>query len=320
MIRLLRAEVVRLLSRRFTVIALLAVLAAVGAFQLVVNSELRPPSAAELTAAQTQLEKSRQDWQQNHTEYETDCRGSAPSGTDCTIPEPTLADYVYRPTFREVANMSLSLAVYLSALAVFMVAGSSIGAEFSSGSISNWLTFIPQRGRVFAAKLLVIAGFGALLTLASSALALGVVVALAKSYGQHLETLGALTAMGARGVLIGVALAVLGFCIGLVGRHTSAAIGVLLGYLFVWFVRNALLSETTWAQRLTPITPEGNLGAILEKGHRYVIPTRHVGADGVQIDYLEHTISLAHGLTYWALILAVVVVASLLVFRRRDVS
>ena len=42
-----------------------------------------------------------------------------------------------------------------------MIAASSIGAEYSSGSIANWLTFIPRRGHVFWSKLLTLTGFAA---------------------------------------------------------------------------------------------------------------------------------------------------------------
>ena len=58
-------------------------------------------------------------------------------------------------------------------------------------------------------------------------------------------------------VLVAIALAVLGFCIGLLGRHTAAAIGVLLGYLFVWFVRNAVLIEARLGPAAHPLDPGG---------------------------------------------------------------
>ena len=59
-----------------------------------------------------------------------------------------------------------------------------------------------------------------------------------------------------------------GFCIGMIGRHTAAAIGGLLGYLFVWFVRNAMLSGPPGPQRLTPWTPGGQPAAVVNGHHR----------------------------------------------------
>ena len=50
------------------------------------------------------------------------------------------------------------------------------------------------------------------------------------------------------------------------------------------------------------------------------MPVRSIGPDGVSVDYLERTVSLTHGLVYWAVLLAVVIVGTAVVFRRRDVS
>lgn len=320
MIRLLGAELTRLFSRRFTVIAAILVVAAVAALQLVVNSEISPPSGAELAAAQSQYEESHRDWEANHTEYEQDCQANSDPGTDCTYSEPTLSDYQYSVGFVDAAETSLSIAIYLTALAVFMVAGSFIGAEFSSGSISNWLTFIPQRNRVFASKLIAVLVFSAVLSLVVSGLALLGPIVLANAYGVDTVGLGRLAGVGGRGILVAVALATVGFCIGLLSRHTAAAIGVLLGYLFLWFVRGIFLAENATAQRLTRWSPEGNLAAIVEKPHRYSVPVQQVTSDGVMFDYVERTISLSHGLVYWAVVLAVVITGTLLIFQRRDVT
>ena len=78
--------------------------------------------------------------------------------------------------------------------------------------------------------------------------------------------------MGVRSVLPVIALAVLGFCIGLLTRHTAGAIGVLLAALVICFVRIGALSSQAWAQRITPWTPEGNLAAIVDRGYTYAVP------------------------------------------------
>jgi hypothetical protein len=44
-----------------------------------------------------------------------------------------------------------------------------------------------------------------------------------------------------------------------------------------------------------------------------------VTANGVTTELVQHTVSLAHGAIYWTILLAVVVVGSLMIFRRRDV-
>jgi ABC-2 type transport system permease protein len=303
------------LSRRFTLIAAVVVLLGLGAFQLAINAQLQPPSAAEQAATQREYEEAHRYWETN----ERTCL-DAGDPPDCRYPEPQRSDFSFVQPFDEVASQSISVAIYLVALTALMVAGSFIGAEFSTGSIANWLTFIPRRGHVFAAKLVTVVGFSALASAAAAGLSLGVAVVLARVYDIPVAKLAAQTSMVGRGVLVGVALAVVGFCLGLVGRHTAAAIGVLLGYLFVWFVRNAILSEAGWAQRLTPWTPEGNLAAIVNRGSQYYVPVRSVGPEGVGVEYVERTISLTHGLVFWAVVLAVIIVGSALIFRRRDVT
>jgi len=312
---LVAAESSRLLSRRFTRIALVIVLLTIGAFQLSVNASLRPPTAAEQASSQAQYEEARRFWEENERRCD-----NADNPPDCRYPEPQLSEFSFSRPFAEVTAESLQVSIYLVALTALMVAGSFIGAEYSSGAIANWLSFLPRRGQVFAGKLVTIIAFSALASAVFSGLALTAAVVLARRHGLSPGGLGAELGMLGRGVLVAVALAVVGFCLGTIGRHTAAAIGALLGYLFVWFVRSAILSQSAWAQRLTPWAPEANLAAVVKGSHQYFVPTRSVDPEGISIDYVERTVSLTHGLVYWAVLLSVLVVVTELVFRRRDVS
>jgi ABC-2 type transport system permease protein len=318
--RLVLAEINRLLSRRLTRIALIALLLGLGGFQLVVNDALSPLTGAQLAAAQHAYEETHKDWVDSHEKYEQDCRDTGGTAEECTFREPTLAEFSVEPTpFKEAAQTALELSTALVALVAFMIAASFIGAEYSSGSITNWLTFIPRRGQVFWSKLLTLIGFAALLGAFGSAVMLAAGLVLARLYGSRIESLRELAEMGARSVLVVVGLAMLGFCVGLVTRHTAGAIGLLLGYIVVWFLRMGILGEQAWAQRLTPWTPEGNLAAIVDRGYEYSVPVMKVTTEEVNIDFVEHTVSLAHGALYWSILLVLVVMGSLLIFRRRDV-
>jgi ABC-2 type transport system permease protein len=319
MFRLIGAEISRLLSRRFTLIAAIVVLLGLCAYQIAVNALITPPTGEELAAAQRTYEEERRFWEANRAEIEQSCREAGIPLEECN-PPPQLADYLGTVAFDDVARGSLQLAVYLVALTMFMIAGSFIGAEYSTGAIANWLAFIPRRGQVFASKLITVVGFGALAGAAGAALVLGAAVALARIHDVPVTRLTAHVAMGGRGILAAVALAVLGFCIGLLARHTAAAIGVLLGYLFVWFVRAAILSEVSWAQEITRWTPEANLAAIVDKNFTYAIPRQILTPQGISVDYVEQTVSLTHGLVYWGVVVAVITVVAALTFRRRDVS
>ncbi|MCE3276694.1 MAG: hypothetical protein K0R13_2549 [Propionibacteriaceae bacterium] len=46
---------------------------------------------------------------------------------------------------------------------------------------------------------------------------------------------------------------------------------------------------------------------------------KKVTPDGVLVELVEREVSFTHGLVYWALLLTLVVMGSLLIFRRRDV-
>jgi ABC-2 type transport system permease protein len=320
MTRLITAEMTRLLSRRFTAIALIVLLMGLGAYQLIVNKSLSPVTGEQLAATQRAYEQSHQDWVDNHEKYERDCRATGGTPAECTMPEPALADFSVDPTpFKEVARTALEVSTVLVALGAFLIAASFIGAEYSSGSIANWLTFVPRRGRVFWSKLLTIIGFSAMLGAFVAALVVTAVVVLARLQSSPIESLTEIAAMGLRSVLAVVGLTVLGFCVALLTRHTAGALGVLLGYLVVWFVRRGPLGSLAWAQRLTPWTPEASLAAIVERGYRYSVPIEKVTPEGASIEWVEHTMSFTHGAIYWSILLALAIIGSLLIFRRRDV-
>jgi ABC-2 type transport system permease protein len=318
--RLLRAEFTRLLSRRLTGIALLIMLLGLGGYQLVVNDSLSPLTGEQLAAAQRTYQETHKDWVENHEEYEEDCRDSGGSPEECAIPEPTLKDFSVEPMpFHEAARTALLMSTVLASLVAFIVSASFIGAEYSSGSISNWLTFVPRRGSVFWSKLLSVTGFAGLLGALAAVVVLAAGLVLARLHGSPVTSLPELAEIAARSVLAAIGLAILGFCLGLVTRHTAGAMGILLAFVVVSVVRLGPLNSLPWAQRITPWTPEANMAAILQRGHKYYVPAEKVTAEGVDIEYVEHHLSLMHGATYWTILLLVLVVASLLIFRRRDV-
>src|SRR5918995_61287 len=154
MMRLLRAEAARLLSRRFTVVALLVLLVGLVLFQIEVYRASRPPSAAEVAANRAQYEYSHQEWREDHEEYVQRCveGGQTPQICASYYPEPQEEDFGLQAVpFSKIGSVAVPLAVYLSALALFLLAASYIGAEVTSGAIANWLSFLPRRG-VFSSQ------------------------------------------------------------------------------------------------------------------------------------------------------------------------
>jgi ABC-2 type transport system permease protein len=286
----------------------------------VVNDALSPPSGDELAAAERSYQQAHQDWAAGREQYENECRDTGAPPDECVIPEPTLAEFTGDSTpFQEATSVALRLSTLFVALVTFTIAASFIGAEYTSGSITNWLTFVPRRSHVFWSKLVAVAGFAVLLGALAATLVLGGSLMLARLHGSDIEAIPELAGVGVRSVLPIVVLAVLGFCVGLLTRHTAGAIGILLAALVVGFVRIGVLGSQPWAQRITPWTPEGNIAALIDKGYNYAVPVEMVTPDGVTVELVEGAVSLTHGLVYWSIILTLVIMGSLLVFRHRDV-
>jgi ABC-2 type transport system permease protein len=316
--RLIIAELDRLRSRRITLVALVVVVLAVGAFQFAVRPLVSPPSAEELAQARNSYTHDHEQWVRDHTEMERQCRDAGEPAENCVFPEPRVEDYVSEPeSFATVAPITVMLSTYLVALAAFIVAGSFIGAEFSTGAISNWLTFVPRRLRVFGAKLVVIVVYAAVVGAAVTGLGLIATGLIADAAGASMGGVRGVVLQAGRGVAIPVALAVVGYCLGLLLRHTAAVVGVLLGYMFVYLVRTVLGQFVPFISELARWTPEANLSAILSKSYTFLVIRRGAGGD---MEPVERTIGLAHGLVYWGALLTVLIIGSAVVFRRRDVT
>ncbi|MDN5763917.1 MAG: ABC transporter permease subunit [Microlunatus sp.] len=323
MSRALRAEMRRLLSRRLTLIAVLGLLALVALFQLAVGEQVSPPSTTEAAQYQQEYDEYVQDWEANHQEWETSCLEDGGTADECATPRPEPSDWGLAPSsYEDVAKSALSFAVYLGGMVVFVVTVSFIGAEVTTGALANWLTFVPDRNRVFASKLIVVTGFSAVVGVGVGVVTVAASAVITALYGQPLTGLDSVVATAGRGALLVVVFGIVGYCVGLLTGSTGAGIGVLLAGIFVVFVRNVIVFSSQWAQQLAPWSPEVNLEAILANGTTYQVATGSgpVGDEGSGFNSVERTVSLAHGLGYWAVLLAVIIVVTWVVFRRRDVT
>jgi hypothetical protein len=57
----------------------------------------------------------------------------------------------------------------------------------------------------------------------------------------------------------------------------------------------------------------------VEHGYAYSVPIEKVTPEGASVEWVEQTVSLTHGAIYWSILITLVIVVSLLIFRRRDV-
>ncbi len=323
---LFRAELLRIRSRRLTWVALGLVLLIVALTQIAVYTSVRPLTGAEEAQAQTYYQQAVQEYEQNKAQYEADAQRCIEQGTPrevCEYPPPRLTDYAQRSvlTFAEVSNLAITVSVLMTALGLLILSASLVGADFSTGALSNWLSFLPERTKVFFSKLLAAALFGAVATAVIVAVALGLTVLMTTLGGADVVGFGHAAAQGARGILVGVVAVLVGFGLAMLTRHTIAAVGAVLAYLFLTYVFNALAFGVPSLQVLQRVLPENHALSLLNNGHVYVTYDNRPSSDGTyQQTPVEHTITFAASGLYWVLVLGVLVGLALVVFRRRDVT
>jgi ABC-2 type transport system permease protein len=329
MIRLTKVELRRLFSRRLTTIALLGALAVTGLMLFGAFTEAKPLSGPELTSQRAQFDQAQKDWAANGAQQVADCKTQQAEAqkTDpnavfgCDQMEPNLANWG-KPVakFTQMMPNVLLAGSYLLAFVSFLVGAGFVAAEFSSGSMANWLTFEPRRMRVYVSKLGA-AGLGlipvtvALLGLLTAGTWL-IVSNLASTAGTTTKVWGDLALTGGRGVALAVAAAVAGAAMGVLLRHTAAVLGIAVGYL--------VLVEGVFGQALQGARPwllQLNFNAWLQHGATYFIQTCKTDAQGnYNCQGVEKVLSFGHGSAYLGVLVVVVVGLAALVFRRRDVS
>jgi ABC-2 type transport system permease protein len=324
MTRLLLAELSRLKSRRLSLIAVIAVLLALGGLQFAVYYSVKPLSTTELAQNKAYYEQAKQDYESNKADYqagEKECVAQGGTEQQCSQ-EPKPEDYAQRtPTpFGQITDIIVSVSVFLTGLAILFVGASFIGAEYSSGALANWLSFIPERGKVFASKLLALVLASAVVSALASALTIGLAVVMTKAAGAVVSGVHNVVELAGRGVLVAIICAVLGFGLAMVTRHTIAAAGTVLGYLFVSFVLSAVAGAVPALQALKSWLPEYNILAFLRHGYTYYSYVNVVTAQGSDYNEVAHKITFAHSAGYWSVIVVVVVAVAFAVFRRRDVN
>lgn len=324
MMRLVLAEMNRLRSRRFAVIGAIVVLALLAAFQVAVYFSVREPSAQDMADGQRNYEVALADYEANkeqNAQFEKECVDAGNPPEECSM-KPKLEQFQPgRSSFDEMAGTAVMLTTFLLGLAMLFVGASFIGGEYTSGSLSNWLSFIPERGKVYFSKVIGLAIPAAILSAVASAASLACAAIIVKSQGLPVTGVGDLAEMSARGIALVVMFAIIGFAIALVTRHTAAAAGLVLGYLFFAFILQPIAFAVPALQRLQPWQPESNVMAFLQHGSVYYINKEVAEPDGTMIlQQFEKTISFTHSAVYLGVILVIAILGTFVIFRRRDVN
>ena len=157
---LLRAELLRLVSRRLLVL-LMVCMAGLAAFGAAVDAE----SARPLTAMERGSAK--ESWKSDKDTWTREC-SEAPKGQDCDGWEVPASsdDYLRTPSsYGEYAQEIINISSPLALLAVAIMAAALVGAEFASGNIGTQLLFTPRRIPLLFAKVVAASVGGVFLSL-----------------------------------------------------------------------------------------------------------------------------------------------------------
>lgn len=326
MIRLLAAEAHRWRARRgmWIIVGVSVLLSLLVALPMALA--IRPPSGADVERATTYYEQAHADWAKNKDQFMADCQANPPPAGQGTcaemIKEPLQSDFVPQPLkFADAASQGVEIGAGLGGLLALIAAASFIGAEYRHGTLATWLTFVPGRTRVWAAKAVVAMVAGGLLALVCETILLsaaGLSVAAFQGAGALTSAQPAIE-IGLRGVALGALAGLTGQALAMLFRQTVAPTLLPLAYLILQGV-TGLLSLLPGYRTIVLWLPENNVRAVLEGGAKVTTYETTVSDHGMDMKPLEQTIALGQGLAYVLVAVAVLAVGSLLVFRRRDVS
>ncbi|MEU4782541.1 ABC transporter permease subunit [Micromonospora sp. NPDC023633] len=259
---LVRAELERLGARRFVQLMLVLLVLAFGVTAATTLASSHRPTAEELFEAQRAAAAARADLERTHQLCLDRQRGAVlADDIEEYVPEdcgevdpaqmeraPVAADFLHGVfTFADEAGPLLYFLIAFLALFGFLVGASYIGADLNSGGVVNLLLWRPRRMTVLGTKLGTLLGGMALLSVAASAAYLGAFWLIGRVAGRpgrlDGEFWGSLGATWGRGLLLVLLLTAVGFAVATLGRHTSAALGAVAGYLVVWELGARLVME-----------------------------------------------------------------------------
>jgi ABC-2 type transport system permease protein len=146
---------------------------------------------------------------------------------------------------------SVLMGVALGQAIVVVLAVATVSGEYGTGMIRVTLTAVPRRLNVLAAKGIVVTGMtlvAAVVAVAASLAVGGLVMAdLTLTAGMVRAAAGSVLYLGLIGLLsLGVAAIV---------RDAAAAVGVVLGLLFLTPIVTTLVSDQVWHDRLEKLSP-----------------------------------------------------------------
>ena len=315
--RLFTVELTRLRWRRAVILLVAASFAIPAAIWVGVAWSTRPVSPAELAEVQAQVERDRQDPDTQRTYQECldnpEEWGAGGGDVEAACDEmilPQVEWYGIRTPLdlRDQLTASGGGVVVLVAVLMMLAGTTFAGHDWHSASMSNQLLFEPRRLRVWLAK-------GAVVMLAAVVVAAAVltaywasmwVLADARDIATPGGVLDRIQGSVVRGTLL-VGFAALGaYALTMLFRNTVATVGV----LFAFVIASPILLAALGFSGNDRWMPHTNVSAIIFDGTTYYVEDSATGTG---------RLSLAGGVSYYAVLLVLAIVPSLWSFTSRDV-
>jgi hypothetical protein len=321
---LLRAELHRFRARRFLrVLVLLGLVGWVAAIAIGLTHYGRP-SAADLAAAQRQVDQIVSESNQGHDQCVSDPQRpqDAPVEQVCgervSTTDIDSGAFLSSPPFSYAGSARAGAVGFgaVASLLAFIAGATWIGAEWSTRSLVALLFWEPRRLRVMATKAgVLLAGVAVLGVLAQAAwLGMAALLDAVAGDGGALPAgfWGGLFAMQGRAVLLTVLAGLGGFALANLIRNTAAALGV--GFVYFAVVETAVRALVPAWQ---PWLVTNNVVGLLFPGGLHLFWADGIGSDGQQA-MREYLLGNLQSGIFLSCVVAVFVAAGAVLFARRD--
>lgn len=330
---LVRAEASRLFARRFVQVMLLLLLAAFGVTVATTIAGSHQPTAAEVSRAEAQAAEQFREAERWYSQCLAQQRGLGspdperfPANCEDLRPrQPDAVEFLYGVFVfeKQIRPLTYFLIAFL-ALFGFLVGASYVGAELTSGGMTNLLLWRPQRMVVLGTKLGTLLAATLLVSVVAGPLYLGTFWVIAEVRGlpgeldaEFWRWLG-LTA--GRGLVLVLLVTAIAFAIATVGRHTSAALGAMAAYVVVWEGGARIVMEIVKTARPDQWMLSTHLGVWMAGRGQF---WDRSACTGDVVGYCGDEWYTLHWPTSLAVLLAVTAVcvgAAFLTFQRRDLA
>lgn len=328
-----KAELQRLFSRRFVRILTVLLVAVFGLTVFVTMASSRTPTTDDWSNATSQAASINAVQQQL---YEQCVAAQAPDApavekakfpSRCVYHEVQAEDFLYDTYVfhKSIKPLLVFLAAYL-ALFGFLVGATYVGAELSSGGMTNLLLWRPRRMQVLGAKLGVLLGAVGAFSAVFSAVYIGTFYGIAQATG-YVGTIDPalvtdISWLLVRGLGLVLIVTACAFGVATLGRHTAASLGLATAYVVVWEGGGRLIMELLNTNKPDPWFLSTYIGAWMTgKLDLYARngPCLSYDAVGDSFDCSsQYVIYWWHAAVVFLVVLAVLVGGAFTLFRRRD--